>query len=68
MQIWWGNHKWFPLASDFQRYALAIRRHTPSSRNVRDAQRFRIARVTFPQRLHIGTPLRCQSKTKTVVS
>ena len=28
-----------------------------SSGNVREAQRFRIARVTFPQRLLIGTPL-----------
>jgi hypothetical protein len=37
--------------------------HTPSSRNVREAQRLRIARVTFPQRLLYGTPLRgCKFK------
>jgi hypothetical protein len=32
--------------------------HTPSSGNVREVQRSRIARVTFPQRLLIRTPLR----------
>jgi hypothetical protein len=42
------------LASGFQRYALAIRMHTPSSRNVRYSQRLHVASVTFPQRLLIG--------------
>ena len=42
------------LASGFQRYALVIRRHTPSSRNVRYSQRLHVASVTFPQRLLIG--------------
>jgi hypothetical protein len=36
-----------------------------SSGNVREAQRFRIARVTFPQRLLIGTPL-CGDKDKEI--
>jgi hypothetical protein len=30
----------------------AICTHTLSSGNVREAQRLRVARVTFPQRLH----------------
>jgi hypothetical protein len=38
-QIWRGNHKWFPLALGFRRSAPVIRGHTPSSINVRDAQR-----------------------------
>ena len=57
----------FPLAPGFRRTpnvsqglsrgAAAIRGHTPSSGNVREAQRLRIARVTFPQRLRYGMPL-----------
>ena len=53
----------FPLAPGFRRCAPVIRGHTPSSGNMREAQRFRIARVMFPQRLPIGAPLRgCQDK------
>jgi hypothetical protein len=37
-----------------QDWLEAICTHTPSSGNVREAQGLRIARVTFPQRLHIG--------------
>jgi len=36
----------------------AICTHTLSSGNVREAQRLHVARVTFPQRLPIRTPLR----------
>jgi hypothetical protein len=35
----------------------AICTHTLSSGNVRHAQRLHVARVTFPQRLHMGMPL-----------
>jgi hypothetical protein len=38
--------------------------HTLSSGNVREAQRLHVARVTFPQRLHSGTPLRGRKKPK----
>jgi hypothetical protein len=43
-------------------------RHTLSSENVREAQRLRIARVTFPQRLLIGWPLRGFQSKETEVS
>jgi hypothetical protein len=42
--------------------------HTPSSGNVREAQRLRLARVTFPQRLHSGTPLHGDKNKKTIIS
>jgi hypothetical protein len=35
-----------------------ISTHTPPSGNVREAQRLRVAGVTFPQRLLEGAPLR----------
>jgi hypothetical protein len=59
--IWWGHH--FVVSPGVQLPRAGIRReaictHTLSSGNVREAQRLRIARVTFPQRLLSGMPLR----------
>jgi hypothetical protein len=52
---------WFPLGCSFlppKNRREASCTHTLSSGNMRQAYRLRGARVTFPQRLHVGMPLR----------